>query len=109
MHARPLISIDDLAPFLANVPQRVLVRTQMHSRPDGWSDDFAAFAPDAIEHLAELGVVLVGLDTPSIEPASRQTPDSHQIIRRLDIRVLEHPDRDTRLEGDAELISHNLP
>src|SRR3546814_121912 len=78
MHARPLISIDDLAPFLANVPQRVLVRTQMHSRPDGWSDDFAAFAPDAIEHPAELGVVLVGLETPSIDPASSQKPESHK-------------------------------
>src|SRR3546814_9187883 len=77
----------------------------MHSRPDGWSDDFAAFAPDAIEHLAELGVVLVGLDTPSIDPASSKTLDSHQVIRRLDMRVLENLALDAVPAGDYELIA----
>jgi len=72
---------------------------------DRWDPDLAAFAPQTIERLAALGVVLVGIDTASIDPADSKTLDSHQVIRRLNLRVLENLVLDDVAEGDYELIA----
>ena len=58
-----------------------------------------------IERLAALGVLLVGIDTASIDPADSKTLDSHQVIRRLNLRVLENLVLDDVPEGDYELIA----
>ena len=58
-----------------------------------------------IERLAALGVQLVGIDTASIDPAESKTLDSHQVIRRLGLRVLENLVLDDVPEGDYELIA----
>jgi arylformamidase len=65
----------------------------------------AAFAPDTIERLADAGVLLVGIDTASIDPAESKPPDSHQAIRRRGLRVLENLVLDDVPEGDHELIA----
>ena len=65
----------------------------------------AAYAPATIERLAALGVQLVGIDTASIDPADSKTLDSHQVIRRLGLRVLENLVLDDVPEGDYELIA----
>ena len=52
-----------------------------------------------------LGVILVGIDTASIDPAESKTLDSHQVIRRLGLRVLENLVLDDVPEGDYELIA----
>src|SRR3546814_3334459 len=69
------------------------------------SDLFTAYAPHTIEWLAERGVTLIGLDTPSIDPASSKTLDSHHVILRRDMRVLENLLLDDIAEGDYELIA----
>ena len=65
----------------------------------------AAFAPETIERLADRGVRLVGIDTASIDPADSKTLDSHQVIRRRGLRVLENLVLDDVPEGDYELIA----
>jgi len=70
-----------------------------------WDGDLAAYAPATIERLAALGVLLVGIDTASIDPADSKTLDSHQVIRRLNLRVLENLVLDDVPEGDYELIA----
>lgn len=104
---RPLVQWADLAHALQvqGLPPRVLVRTYEQMPAGHWDPDFAAFAPDMIERLAALGVRLIGIDTPSIDPAQSKTLDSHQAIRRLDLRVLENLVLDTVPEGDYELIA----
>jgi arylformamidase len=72
---------------------------------DRWDPDLAAFAPQTIERLAALGVLLVGIDTASIDPADSKTLDAHQVIRRLNLRVLENLVLDAVPEGDYELIA----
>lgn len=57
------------------------------------------------ERLADLGVLLVGIDTASIDPADSKTLDSHQVIRRRGLRVLENLVLDAVPEGDYELIA----
>jgi arylformamidase len=103
--AGPLIEWRHLAHAVEALPPRVLVRTYARAPVDRWDDALAAFAPDTIERLAALGVRLVGIDTASIDPASSKTLDSHQVIRRLDLRVLENLVLDDVPEGDYELIA----
>jgi arylformamidase len=89
----------------ASLPPRVLVRTYACMPFDRWDDTLAAYAPQTIERLADRGVVLVGIDTASIDPASSKTLDSHQVIRRRGLRVLENLVLDDVPEGDYELIA----
>ena len=49
--------------------------------------------------------MLVGIDTASIDPAASKTLDSHQVIRRRGLRVLENLVLDDVPEGDYELIA----
>jgi len=101
----PLIEWSHLAHAIGQLPPRVLVRTYPRMPVDRWDPDLAAFAPQTIERLAALGVVLVGIDTASIDPADSKTLDSHQVIRRLNLRVLENLVLDDVAEGDYELIA----
>jgi arylformamidase len=87
------------------LPQRVLVRTYQRAPVDRWDPELAAFAPEAIERLADRGVLLVGIDTASIDPASSKELPSHQAIRRRQLRVLENLVLDDVAEGDYELIA----
>ena len=90
---------------LRDLPPRVLVRTYERAPVDRWDDALAAYAPETIEKLAARGVKLVGIDTASIDPAPSKTLVSHQVIRRLDLRVLENLVLDDVPEGDYELIA----
>ncbi len=65
----------------------------------------AAFAPQTVERLADLGVRLIGIDTASIDPADSKALPSHQVIRRRGLRVLENLVLDDVPEGDYELIA----
>ncbi len=101
----PLILPEHLVPYLNDAPPRILVRTRARASTDAWTDDFAAFAPATIDLLAARGTVLIGLDTPSIDPAHSKTLDSHQTIARHDMRVLENLLLDDVPPGDYELIA----
>jgi arylformamidase len=104
MGCGPLVTWRHLEHALAGLPPRVLVRTYAR-QPAGWDGDLAAYAPDTIERLADAGVQLVGIDTASIDPADSKTLDSHQVIRRRGLRVLENLLLDDVPEGDYELIA----
>jgi arylformamidase len=101
----PLIEWRHLAHALHELPPRVLVRTYEHAPLDRFDAELAAFAPETIEHLAALGVVLVGIDTASIDPAQSKTLASHQVVRAHGLRVLENLVLDDVPEGDYELIA----
>ena len=101
----PLITWEHIAHAVnASLPQRVLVRTYAQA-PAQWDGQLAAYAPATIERLADLGVLLVGIDTASIDPADSKSLDSHQVIRRRGLRVLENLVLDAVPEGDYELIA----
>ena len=101
----PIVTWDHLAHALHGLPPRVLVRTYERAPVDRWDPQLAAFAPETIERLADAGVTLVGIDTASIDPAQSKTLDSHQVIRRRGLRVLENLVLDAVPEGDYELIA----
>lgn len=101
----PLVHWAHLAHALDDLPPRVLVRTYERMPVDRWDPQLTAYAPETIERLAERGVVLVGIDTASIDPAESKTLDSHQVVRRRGLRVLENLVLDDVPEGDYELIA----
>jgi len=100
-----LVRWSDLEHALDDLPERVLVRTYRTAPVDRFDPDLAAFAPDTVERLADRGVRLIGIDTASIDPAPSKSLDSHQVIRRRGLRVLENLVLDDVPEGDYELIA----
>ena len=101
----PLVEWRHLAHALDGLPPRVLVRTYARAPLERFDDALAAYAPATLEALADRGVRLVGIDTASIDPAASKTLDSHQVIRRRGLRVLENLWLDEVPEGDYELIA----
>lgn len=103
----PLIRVEHLQRAVSPerpLPERVLVRC-MRKADTQWNPDFTAYHPDTVAWLAAQGVRLIGLDTPSVDPASSKTLDSHQQLLHLDLRVLENLVLDEVPEGDYELIA----
>ena len=109
MGVRPLVQWEHIRHAIENtttpLPPRVLVRTYTHMPVDRWDPHLAAYAPATVQRLADLGVRLIGIDTASIDPADSKTLDSHQVIRRSGLRVLENLVLDDVPEGDYELIA----
>jgi len=68
---------------------RVLFRTDSFPNPDRWNNDFNSLSPELVEFLASAGVKLVGIDSPSVDPADSKGLESHQAIYRADLAVLE--------------------
>lgn len=100
-----LVTADMLRASLVDPVERVLLRTFDRFPHDHWPDHFAAVDPDAIDLLAEHGVVLIGTDTPSLDPETSKTMDAHQAVRRAGMRVLEGLVLDHVASGDYELIA----
>lgn len=100
----PLVRIEHVEHAARGLPPRLLVRTCTIA-PTAWSDDFSAYAPETIAWLAARGVRLVGIDSQSVDPAASKTLDSHQLLLKHDLRVLENLVLDDVPEGDYELIA----
>ena len=90
---------------LSECPPRLLLRTQRRAAVDTWDSAFTAIAPDALELLADAGVRLVGIDTPSLDPESSKTLDAHGVVARRGLSVLEGLVLDEVPEGDYELVA----
>ena len=95
---------EHLSHAAVDLPPRVLVRTCARA-PIRWSSQFSALAPQTIAWLAGCGVRLVGIDSPSVDPADSKTLDSHQQLLRHEMRVLENLVLDDIAAGDYELIA----
>ncbi|SFB28274.1 Kynurenine formamidase [Collimonas sp. OK607] len=90
---------------LADVPPRVLLRTYASAPQEQWDPAFAAVAPETIELLAQHGVRLVGIDTPSLDPQESKTMLAHHTVKQHGIAILEGVVLDAISAGDYELIA----
>jgi arylformamidase len=90
---------------LADPPPRVLLRTFDTFPHDAWVSEFTAVAVEAIEMLASRGVVLIGVDAPSLDPETSKTMDAHCAVLAHDLRVLEGLVLDDVPPGDYDLIA----
>ncbi|HEY1447399.1 MAG TPA: arylformamidase [Caulobacteraceae bacterium] len=101
----PSISARFIERALPAPPPRVLFRTYERFPHEAWRGDFTSFRADAIRALAALGVRLVGLDSPSLDPQDSKTMDAHRAVLAADMRVLEGLVLDSVPPGDYELIA----
>lgn len=84
---------------------RVLFKTQTFPNPNVWNEDFAAISAELIDYLANKGVCLVGIDTPSIDPATSKDLLAHKMIAKHDMAILEGIVLDHVQDGSYELIA----
>ncbi|WP_085598881.1 MULTISPECIES: arylformamidase [unclassified Pseudomonas] len=101
----PLVQPEDLLGRLDDLPRRVLLRTYREAPLSAWDPDFTAVAQATIDLLASLGVRLVGIDTPSLDPQQSKTMDAHNSVARHGMAILEGVVLDQVPEGDYELIA----
>ena len=84
---------------------RVLFATGTYPDPNTFNTDFAALSPELIDWLAGRGVNLVGVDTPSVDPADSKDLPAHKAFLRNDIYILEGLVLSDVPEGQYELIA----
>lgn len=68
---------------------RVLFKTGSFPNPNEWNGDFNALTPELIEELARQKVILVGIDTPSIDLADDKILNTHHKVFEKNMAVLE--------------------
>lgn len=86
-------------------PRRLLFKTE--SLPDRrtFHERFTALSPELAQLLAERGLLLVGLDTPSVDPFDSAGLDAHHLLLRGGVAILEGLVLDGVPEGVYELIA----
>jgi arylformamidase len=95
---------EDLARKNINSP-RVLFRTGTFPDPNAWNDDFASLSPELVHHLHARGVVLIGIDTPSVDPFESKELEAHHALAEHDMANLEGLVLEHVPEGEYELIA----
>ena len=68
---------------------RLLLATGTFPDPDNWNEDFAGLEPDLVDHLHEQGVMLVGVDTPSVDLQDSKELPAHARFLAHDMAILE--------------------
>lgn len=84
---------------------RVLFRTDSFPNPNRWNKNFNGLSPELILELHSKGVRLVGIDTPSIDPADSKELESHAALLACDMAVLEGIVLSEAEEKNYELIA----
>ena len=84
---------------------RVLLRTGTFPDPRNWNNDFASLSPALVDDFYQHGVMLIGIDTPSVDPFDSKALEAHQAFARNDMAMLEGLVLDHVEEGEYELIA----
>lgn len=84
---------------------RVLLATGTYPDPSTFNTDFAALSPELVGWLAGKGVKLVGVDTPSVDPADSKDLPAHKAFLKNEMYILEGLVLDGVSEGRYELIA----
>lgn len=88
---------------------RLLLDTCSFPEPNQWNPRFNSYSPELLNMLADKGVKLVGIDTPSVDPEDSKALESHQILLKRDLAVLEGLLLKDVPEGIYTLIALPLP
>lgn len=88
---------------------RVLIGTGSFPNPELWNADFCSLSPELLAVLSDKGVQLVGIDTPSVDPADSKKLESHQLLFERNLSVLEGLVLDGVPDGLYTLIALPLP
>ncbi len=85
--------------------ERILFRTRSFADPNQWYRAFNSLSPELIDWLADQGVILVGIDTPSVDPAESKALETHTRIFERDLSILEGLVLEHAQDGLYDLIA----
>jgi len=100
-----LVEPEMLGKSLDGLPPRVLLRTDTCLDRTKWPERFSALSPRLVNRLHQAGVILVGIDTPSIDPFTSKTLEAHHACLRSGIRNLEGIMLKDVAAGDYDLVA----
>ncbi|MBZ0188721.1 MAG: cyclase family protein, partial [Candidatus Obscuribacterales bacterium] len=85
--------------------KRILFKTCHYIRYEVFEDEYAYLSVELVESLSEKGVVLVGLDTPSVDHVRSKSLDAHHALMANGLVWLENLDLTEVVPGDYTLIA----
>lgn len=97
------LGADDIRGMI--VSPRLLIDTGSHPDPENFTEDFVALKPELVDWLHEHGVILIGLDSPSVDPFPSKDLPAHHAFLRNDMAILEGLTLKSVPEGLYELIA----
>ncbi|MBO0960636.1 arylformamidase [Neobacillus sp. MM2021_6] len=89
--------------------KRVLFRTLAWVNPSEFPEKIPHINPDLAPYLASIGVKLIGLGVPSVDPIDSKELPAHHSLNENGIHILESLMLDEIEPGDYELIALPLP
>ena len=101
----PQVPAAALSPEALRGAERVLLRTSKAHDHRRFDEQFTALGPAAARALVDAGVVLVGIDTPSMDNATSKQLDGHGELKKGAVAILENLDLTDVPAGDYELIA----
>jgi arylformamidase len=100
-----LVTAAHIVPQLSQGTTRILIRTYQRAPQETWDGNFAAIDAELVEELADRGVRLIGVDTPSLDPQTSKTMAAHLAVARRGLAILEGLVLDAVPFGIYELIA----
>lgn len=85
--------------------KRILLKTNSFPDPNQWINDFNSLSKSLLETLIQKGVKLIGIDTPSVDPADDKELLAHNLIYENDLAILEGIVLENVKEGHYQLIA----
>ncbi|OHB68880.1 MAG: hypothetical protein A2W17_01825, partial [Planctomycetes bacterium RBG_16_41_13] len=101
------IDVSDIKQLRFDNVKRVLFKTVNSSywKLSAFKKDFVYLTKDAAQYLVDKGIRLVGVDYLSVEKFESQQAETHHILLRNDVIILEGLDLSTVEPGRYELIA----
>ena len=103
-----VIRADDLKGITLEKGDRLLFRTQVRINSASFDENFAYFEPEAVDIMGAAGIVLIGIDTPSVDHFHSKGMQSHLMLYKHRMANLEGLDLSAIPEGRYELIAPPL-
>lgn len=85
--------------------KRILFKTGSFPDPNRWNSDFNSLSPALVRLLSDQGVILVGIDTPSIDPCDDRVLETHRAVHDSDMAILEGVVLDAVPDGIYTLVA----
>lgn len=87
---------------------RVILRTRTFPDFRHWNKDFAGLSPELVDLMFEMGVKLVGVDTPSVDLFDSKDLPAHKAFLRHEMAIIEGLVLNEVPDGVYELIATPL-
>jgi arylformamidase len=83
------IGVSDLDAKTLSAAPRLIIRTNGWKVHTKFPESIPTISKDVPEHLRRCGIVLLGLDLPSVDPIESKTLDNHHALHARGISILE--------------------